>query len=474
MQLGPTARGSAERSHGAGARTPLPLAREFARSMAALGPFEAAPTLAVAVSGGPDSMALCVLADDWAAGRGGVLIALIVDHGLRAEAAAEARRVAHWLARRGIAARVLRWRGAKPASGVQAAARAARYDLLTGWCRRCGVLHLLVGHQREDQAETLLMRLERGSGILGLAGMPRLAERQGVRLLRPLLDMPRGRLIALLDGIGQPFVEDPSNLDEAFGRVRLRLALARHELPGGMDAVARCLAETRAAFERERNRLLARAVRLDAAGYATIRLAALDGASDSLAASLLGAVIATVGGADHPPAPARLSRLLGALQAGRLGAGTTLGGCRLVPRRGVLLVCRETAACAADLALPASSGRRWDGRFTVEPPTKRGVMVNASAIGALGTEGIIALRRRGDGATIATVPAPVRPALPVLRNLDGLFEVPHLSYRGHGSAMAADMGRPRMRFRPRRCLAEAPFGVTVGAGGVASFSRTGV
>src|SRR5262245_21437394 len=162
---------------------------EFAALMRPLGPFEAQPRLAVAVSGGSDSLALTLLLHDWARRQRGVLTALTVDHGLRPEAAAEARQVARWLRARGIRHRVLTWRPAGEArrGGLQAAARAARYRLLGAWCRANGVLHLALAHHREDQAETLLLRLARGSGLDGLAAMAAVSEREGVRLIRPLL-----------------------------------------------------------------------------------------------------------------------------------------------------------------------------------------------------------------------------------------------------------------------------------------------
>src|SRR5262249_32562243 len=121
-------------------------AAEFAAALTALGPFEGAPHLAVAVSGGADSLALAHLAQRWAGRHRGRLTALVVDHGLRPEAAREARQVGRWLAAAGIEHRILRWRGPKPAANLQAAARAARYRLLTDWCRRHGVVHLLLAH----------------------------------------------------------------------------------------------------------------------------------------------------------------------------------------------------------------------------------------------------------------------------------------------------------------------------------------
>ena len=165
---------------------------DIAALMAPLGPFERPPSVAVAVSGGSDSFGLGLLLADWVRDRGGQLIVLTVDHGLRAEAAAECARVAEiFAAIPNCSAHVLQWRGEKPEHGLQAAARAARYGLLADWCRAHGVLHLAVGHTADDQAETVAMRQAHGSGPLGLAGMAALRPEAGVRLLRPLLPISR-------------------------------------------------------------------------------------------------------------------------------------------------------------------------------------------------------------------------------------------------------------------------------------------
>src|SRR5438445_7778340 len=139
--------------------------------MAPFGPFEASPVVAVAVSGGRDSLALALLAQDWTRARGGSVIGLVVDHGLRAEAAAEAAATLCVLSQQGIDGAILHWSGVKPSSGLQEAARVARYRLLRDECRRRGILHLLLGHHADDQAETVAMRAARRSGPDGLAGM---------------------------------------------------------------------------------------------------------------------------------------------------------------------------------------------------------------------------------------------------------------------------------------------------------------
>src|SRR5579859_7234462 len=135
---------------------------EFAAVLSAIGGFEPRPFIAIAVSGGPDSLALTILADRWARERGGSAVALTVDHRLRPESAEEADTVGCWLAARGIAHTALVWDGPKPATGIQEAARAARYRLLAEWCAVEGCLHLLTAHQREDQAETHLIRQRAG------------------------------------------------------------------------------------------------------------------------------------------------------------------------------------------------------------------------------------------------------------------------------------------------------------------------
>ncbi len=179
--------------------------------------------IAIAVSGGPDSLALLGLA---AAAFPGRVLALTVDHGLRAAAAIEAASVARQCADRGIAQRTLVWEGAKPATNLQAAARSARYAMLATACGDAGIGLLATAHHADDQAETLLMRLARGSGggLAGIRRQRRLAP--GVLLVRPVLGMPRAALHRAGLGGGWDAVDDPSNQDLRFDRTRARAVLA--------------------------------------------------------------------------------------------------------------------------------------------------------------------------------------------------------------------------------------------------------
>ncbi|MHB0769899.1 tRNA lysidine(34) synthetase TilS [Bradyrhizobium sp. 5.13L] len=227
-------------------------AREARRLFAGL---KSAPALVLAVSGGPDSVALMWLAARWrrSLARGPHLAVVTIDHGLRREAPREAREVKRLAAELGLTHRTLRWRGAKPKTGLPAAAREARYRLLAGAARAAGANHVLTAHTRDDQAETLLMRLFRGSGLAGLSAMAPLSERDGIVLARPLLDVPKSQLIATLRRAKVGFAEDPTNRDTVFTRPRLRALLPLLAAEGGdartLARLAARLARANAAVE---------------------------------------------------------------------------------------------------------------------------------------------------------------------------------------------------------------------------------
>jgi tRNA(Ile)-lysidine synthase len=217
--------------------------------------WKSAPAIVLAVSGGPDSVALMWLAARWrrALARGPRLVAVTVDHGLRPEAAREAREVKRLAASLDLPHRTMKWRGAKPKTGVPAAARAARYGLLAKAAKGDGATHVFTAHTRDDQAETLLMRMLRGSGIVGLAAMARQSERDGVMLARPLLDISKSRLIATLRKAKIDFADDPTNRDTSFTRPRLRNIMPVLAAEGGgslnLARLASRLARANAAVE---------------------------------------------------------------------------------------------------------------------------------------------------------------------------------------------------------------------------------
>jgi tRNA(Ile)-lysidine synthase len=210
-----------------------PISAQNAKRMFAA--WKAAPAIVLAVSGGPDSIALMWLAARWRStlARGPRLIAVTVDHGLRAEAAGEARDVKRLARTLDLTHRTMRWTGDKPKTGLPAAARTARYRLLAQAARASGATHILTAHTRDDQAETLLMRLLRGSGISGLAAMARESERDGVLLARPFLHVSKSQLVATLKKAKIGFADDPTNRDTSFTRPRLRAIMPVLAAEGG-------------------------------------------------------------------------------------------------------------------------------------------------------------------------------------------------------------------------------------------------
>jgi tRNA(Ile)-lysidine synthase len=319
-------------------QTPPLDAGAFARLMATFEPFEASPTLAVAVSGGRDSMALALLSHGWAADRDGRVVGLIVDHGLRAESAGEAAATADALARHGIEGAILAWSGAKPRAGLQAAARTARYRLLRDECRCRGILHLLLAHHADDQAETVAMRAVRQSGPDGLAGMAALVEQPEVRLLRPLLGVSRARLTAMLLARGVPWFDDPSNLDPRFERARLRATGCLVPVGLGAGGVERSVRDSKLAHA------AVDILEFGPEGVAAIDRTGFARLGRDLQMRLLSRLIQAVGGGDHPPRRERLERAAlrlgaspdhGPLDRGKSGKGQdfTISGCKLMLRQ---------------------------------------------------------------------------------------------------------------------------------------------
>ena len=424
---------------------------EFAAVLASLGRFETPPFLAVAVSGGPDSLALAILADRWARERGGRICAVTVDHRLRPESGDEIRRLGGWLAARAIRHEILTWSAYKPTTGVQEAARAARYQLLAEWCREHGCLHLLTAHQREDQAETHLIRRSASSGADGLAGMSAIREFADCRILRPLLSVAKARLVALLDAERQPFITDPSNRDPTFERSSLRCTGG---VPVGADFVTLLngiyqFGHERVVHERKCARLLAQMVVLHPAGFAELDRGIALAPSDT-AERALQAIVAVIGGKPYPARRERVARLHGML-AGAARRGHTLGGCRFIHWRHRVLVLRELAGAAKPVRLTPGTSFLWDHRFSIGLPA---TATGAVTVGYLGRSGVVALNRHRLEPRRYGLPRLIYPILPAVWDQEGIAAVPHLGYRREGAAAL-----PEFSFRPINPLTRAGFTV---------------
>ncbi|WP_186397554.1 tRNA lysidine(34) synthetase TilS [Stappia sp. TSB10GB4] len=383
---------------------------------ALLAPLTSFRSLALGVSGGPDSTALLLLVAAWRARRTAPpdIHVLTVDHGLRPEAAHEARAVAQLCDRLGLACRVLTSRAPKPFANRQAAARDLRRTLLVEASAELGAEALVLAHHLDDQAETLLLRLARGSGVYGLAAMPARGlwhdgEGTCVEVLRPLLAVSKASLVATCRAAGEAFAEDPSNDDPAYARTRLRRlmpALAREGLDATtLAATAGRLASAAAAIDAQVDAALAAGALRHPAGPVRLRLEAIATLPRESLLRLFARLLAATGGEPYPPRLARLEGLVERL-AGHAEIQSTLSGVVARRRGGEIVFWREPGRGGlAPVTLRGPGRAVFDRRFLLE--VERGETVRVVPLGTLSEHGI-------DRKAAGDWPAPAFAAAPLL------------------------------------------------------------
>ena len=425
--------------------------------MLTVGPFESQPTIAVGVSGGPDSLCLALLLKAWARDVGGQVVGLVVDHRLRPESASEAVQVQGWLTKHGVEARTLVWESEPAGGGQQARARTARYNLLIDWCRTAHVLHLALGHHRDDQAETLLMRKERSSGQYGLAAMPVIREQGAVRLIRPFLGISASRLRTTLRGLNQDWICDPSNLNPKYTRSRIRKSLLSGDTYCRISNLSKSAskhAAVRKGIEQEVSGLLASSTKVYAGGFCVVDIEQIISQRWDLVFRALSNIIWSLGGRLYAPRQTSVARLVDSLKRGRNLPGYTLGGCFLRSLRNGLFICREPTAARDSRAIAAGVKVLWDSRFLVElrtEPTDGAVKYKVRALSEDGWKIYRKYNSPKKGGP-CSIPFFVAYALPSLWSLDGLLSVPHLDYVAHTNNSGGAVSF-RAYYRPRRPLA---------------------
>lgn len=377
------------------------LAFTFGSIMVALGPFEACPRIAVAVSGGADSMAAALLTRDWVTRRGGSVLALIVDHRIRVESTTEARVVAERLGGCCIETKILTLTGLALGPALAERARDARHGALEAACAGLGIMHLVFGHHAGDQAETAIMRMLGHSTPSGLAGMAALAETRNVRRLRPLLGTDPDMLRAWLRGRGVAWVEDPSNASLLTLRGRLRSEQRRVGTvkigERGFAASTLQRGSVRAVRDQEWHCALAAKVAFFPQGFAVLR-------TGPIAPEALAHLLQVIGGGARPPSLAQVAPLAASPGPATLAGVRLLAAGRFGPG---LLVVRETRALQRPVA--ARIGAFWDGRFRlVALPSGREVETGGELL-TLGAWGVDAPTGR------SALPGVVMRGMPVLR-----------------------------------------------------------
>ena len=322
-------------------------------------PFVPKPCFAVGVSGGADSLALVFMARDWAEEFGGRVVALIVDHGLRVESGAEAVRTANLLSENNIEAHILRWEGVKPTHKLQEAAREARYRLFDEWCIAKRVFYLLLAHHQEDQAETFMLRL--GSGVDGLSCMQEVTYRPFGLIIRPLLEQRPELMREYLRKGGIVWIEDPSNQNPRFERVRWRGFLKDNAgLSLEITKSAEKLQRVRATLEKETANLLAGTLTISPLGFA--RLDALDlwsQAWEEIRRRALARIIGVLRRRSYSPSDYQLEKASLSLPE----KSFSLGGFSFISKREHVLIVRENRDISQ---ISITSARTiWDKRWEI-------------------------------------------------------------------------------------------------------------
>ena len=349
-------------------------------------PLDTFASIGIAVSGGPDSLALMAMLARWAATRPHrpTLTVFTVDHGLRPEAKDEAALVVRCAETLGLEAIVLEWHGEKPVSGLQAAARAARYRLIgevMDW-RDIGVL--LTAHHMDDQAETILMRIAHGSGVTGSAGMSQWSEVEGVKVFRPLLATRRRELEEVIAAVGWRAASDPTNTDPAFERVRWRAAMPQLEALGlTVERLAQFgtrLARADRALAEFAARAYEAILHVDPLGTARLNRAALLDQPDGVQLRVLARIIDEAGGAARAPDLSQVEALDAAIKSGAALAGTTVGGCRILVVGDDIVIAREPGRLPVEtLTLRPGGNLVWDKRFEISSRPDAPVLVISPA-----------------------------------------------------------------------------------------------
>lgn len=399
------------------------LLQKFEHHLEKMAPFETAPTIAVAVSGGADSMALCLLLQKWTKKNNAKIIALTVDHHLRPDSTDEAQQVKNWMQDLGIKHHILNWHPPENQNNIMEAARNARYHLLEEFCAAHHILHLATGHHADDQSETFLNRLTRGSGLYGLAGMGAVTYRDHIRMLRPLLSMSKQDLKDFLTHQNQTWIEDPTNNNPDYQRTRWRqsrdILSAEGLSPQRLNDTITNLGRARAAAEYQLAEAALKTITFHEAGFVTINTKSFLQLPPEIGLRLLAQILRHVGRPDHTPRMESLMDLYDHLKIENFPP-RTLKGAYVFMKNHAIIICREWQKTTPILWEKNMSHTRWDSRFDLTRTT----MDQQWEIGALGEPGWEQIKPHIQ----TTLPHPVCLGLPTVRHQKKIVAIPHLQY----------------------------------------------
>ncbi|MEH6401769.1 MAG: tRNA lysidine(34) synthetase TilS [Sneathiella sp.] len=415
-------------------------------------------TVVIAVSGGSDSMALCLLAQKWCEKNSVNLVGLTVDHGLRVEAAREAQQVCSWLQERGISHYTLKWDGPYPEAGIQQAARDARYKLLSDKCLGLGATHIFLGHQLEDQLETLLLRLSKGSGVQGLAAMNLVSTRGAFTLVRPLLNISRADLRVFLNNSGQVWIDDPSNENPIYTRTKLGDVLEKLTALPGSSMTSVALASQRLqradrALNAITEEFLSTLVVISPFGYVSFPIDFCDKMPEDIGLRFLDRIFTYVRGGSTRPVLMSLENLLTDIRKNSGFKAATLAGCQLQKFENSWIVCREPGRNGLPITgFEKAHSLLWDNRFLVVDHSGEDESLNKIpfTVRIIGNEGWKILSKSEHLDINRPLPNIVKKNLPAIWIEDKMAAVPLFSY--YSSVMGIAKERFEVVFSPKSDL----------------------
>ncbi|MEK6733502.1 MAG: tRNA lysidine(34) synthetase TilS [Pseudomonadota bacterium] len=297
--------------------------------------------VAIAVSGGSDSLALCFLVKECLDEKNLKTIAFIVNHNLREESLKEAQSVKNLLDNCGFEVHIIDWEGIKPTSNIQEAARLARYKLLTDFCHKNNITYLATGHQQNDQAENFIIRAEHGAGVYGLSGIPETSSYNGITLIRPLLNFTKEELQNYLKHKNIKWIEDPSNNNERFARVRARNFLKQFpKWAPRISQISKNLSNTKEAIDFYVNKEIDILVRRHES-FSALKLNEFNQLPQEIRFRIIAKILQEVGNNSKPARAERIERLLNKIQDERSFKASTLSGCLIKRKKEDLIFSKE-------------------------------------------------------------------------------------------------------------------------------------
>jgi len=383
--------------------------------------------LAVGVSGGADSMALCILAARWGRSNNVLITALVVDHGFRESSSSEARVVAAWLKRLAIPFEILTIGKPKPTTGLQEKARRWRFLAFDNWCRSNGVGAVLLGHTLDDQIETLYMRINADTGPDGLSGMLSYARLRGLIIARPLLSVTKKRLIATCNHHNQTWINDPSNLDERFTRVFWRNLKPRIGLESrSIQRFSTVMGNLRGIIDNYCRDFIKYSGGVSSFGLIWFEASDFGKLPPYFSELMIGRILSSIGGASKPIKKRKIGNLRRNL-TDKTALIETLGGCIVQKlEKGRILIFREYAKCLALNNSLQGTTSRWDNRFEITLSGGQSGVIEA--LGHHGWRQVTKTKNISEHfSVLKQVPFKARLSLPVIRHLDGGLSIPHFT-----------------------------------------------